>query len=337
MQNKTNINLMVRVSCMTFDHSPYIVDAMNGFTMQQTTFPYVCTIVDDASTDGEPEIIRQYLEQNFDLEDGATVRRVETNDYNHLFARHKDNKNCYFAVYWLKYNHYSIKKSKMPYLKEWLKVKYNAVCEGDDFWISPQKLESQVSFLEANSHYSAVIGDLYVSDETGKKRTLVRFSKDSYNIFDIMSGFMPGLQNICYRHSCLDVPLESKCNGDMRLYYQCAFCSPIKHLPIPFAVYRKTGHGMASTRNWEEQLDAEYRERYQFHKDLGFKYNRALAKGQTYLLMGYMVKLNFSGVARCITNISKYHIPSLLGLIWYPYYSVHFCLDMFNRKIFKRK
>ena len=117
MQNKTNINLMVRVSCMTFDHSPYIVDAMNGFTMQQTTFPYVCTIVDDASTDGEPEIIRQYLEQNFDLEDGATVRRVETNDYNHLFARHKDNKNCYFAVVLLKYNFWQARKSKEPLIK----------------------------------------------------------------------------------------------------------------------------------------------------------------------------------------------------------------------------
>ena len=328
---------MLRVGCVTFNHAPYIVDAMNGFTMQQTSFPYVCTIVDDASTDGEPDIIRQYMEQHFDLEDVATVRREETDDYRHLFARHKDNKNCYFALYLLKYNHYSIKKSKLPYLDEWMEIKYLAPCEGDDFWITPHKLEKQVSFLEATPHYSAVIGDLYVSDESGKERKLVHFSKDSYNIFDIMSGFMPGVQNICYRRSCLEVPLDAKCNGDMQIYYKCAFCSPIKHLPIPFAVYRKTGHGMASKRNWKEQIDAEYRERYQFHHDIGFKYNRALAKGQMYLFMGNMVKLNFSGVARCLSNVFKYHIPSLWGLIWYPCYSVLFCLDMLNRKIFRRK
>ena len=53
----------VTVSCMTYNQSKYITDAMNGFTMQQTSFPYVCTIVDDASTDGEQEVIHQYVEE----------------------------------------------------------------------------------------------------------------------------------------------------------------------------------------------------------------------------------------------------------------------------------
>ena len=42
----------VYVRCFTYNHASYIVDAMNGFAMQQTEFPYVCIIVDDASTDG---------------------------------------------------------------------------------------------------------------------------------------------------------------------------------------------------------------------------------------------------------------------------------------------
>ena len=52
---------MVRVSCMTFTHSRFIVDAMNGFCMQQTMFPYICTIFDDCSTDGEQDVIKQYV------------------------------------------------------------------------------------------------------------------------------------------------------------------------------------------------------------------------------------------------------------------------------------
>ena len=109
----------VTVSCMTYNQSKYITDAMNGFTMQQTDFPFVCTIVDDASTDGEQEVIRKYVEENFDFSEGSAAYSKET-DYAFItYAQHKTNKNCYFAVLYLKENHYSQKKDKSPYLKEW--------------------------------------------------------------------------------------------------------------------------------------------------------------------------------------------------------------------------
>ena len=71
---------------MTFNHAQYIEDALNGFTMQQTTFPYVCCIIDDASTDGEQEVIRNYLNEHFDLEDKMIARHEETDDYVLTFA-----------------------------------------------------------------------------------------------------------------------------------------------------------------------------------------------------------------------------------------------------------
>ena len=49
--------------CFTFNQAKYITDAMNGFTMQQTSFPFVCTIVDDASTDSTYEIIKEKFEK----------------------------------------------------------------------------------------------------------------------------------------------------------------------------------------------------------------------------------------------------------------------------------
>lgn len=45
--------LLVSIKCMTYNQSLYINDAMNGFVMQQTDFPFIAVIVDDASTDGE--------------------------------------------------------------------------------------------------------------------------------------------------------------------------------------------------------------------------------------------------------------------------------------------
>lgn len=141
----------VCVRCFTFNHSKYITDALNGFVMQQTDFPFVCCIVDDASTDGEQDVIRKYVEVNFDLSDGSCHFERET-DYAFItYAQHKTNKNCYFAVLYLKENHYSIKKPKMPYLAEWLdSCIYEALCEGDDWWICEDKLQKQYNALESH-------------------------------------------------------------------------------------------------------------------------------------------------------------------------------------------
>ena len=149
MNEQEKYDWMVYVSCMTFNHAPYIVDAMNGFTMQETNFPFICAIIDDVSTDGEQGVIKNYLKEHFALEDKSITRHEETDDYVLTFARHKTNLNCYFAVLYLKYNHYSIKKSKVPYISQWReKAKYIAICEGDDYWIAPDKLQKQVDFME---------------------------------------------------------------------------------------------------------------------------------------------------------------------------------------------
>ena len=135
--------------CSTFNQAKYITDAMNGFTMQQTSFPFVCTIVDDASTDGEQEVIKQYVEDNFDFSEGSAAFNKET-DYAFItYAQHKTNKNCYFAVLYLKENHYSQKKDKCPYLKEWRDgVEYMAICEGDDYWIDSMKIQIQIDYMD---------------------------------------------------------------------------------------------------------------------------------------------------------------------------------------------
>lgn len=149
MNDQDKFDWMVCVRCLTFNHAPYIVDAMNGFTMQKTDFPFVCVVVDDASTDGEQEVIKNYLNEHFDLEDKMIARHEETDDYVLTFARHKTNLHCFFAVLYLKYNHYSIKKIKNPYYSQWQdKAKYIALCEGDDYWIDCLKLQKQVDFLE---------------------------------------------------------------------------------------------------------------------------------------------------------------------------------------------
>ncbi len=160
-------NYIVRAHCATYNQHAYITDAMNGFVIQQTNFPFVCTIIDDASTDGEQEVIKKFVNDNFDLQNSSVAYEKDT-DYGHVtFAQHKTNRNCYFAVIYLKENHYSQRKSKAPYISEWMDTKYIALCEGDDYWIDPLKLQKQVDFLEADETLMAVVTNSTEVDKEG--------------------------------------------------------------------------------------------------------------------------------------------------------------------------
>lgn len=145
------VKYKVSVRCMTFNQAMYITDAMNGFCMQQTSFPFVCCIVDDASTDGERDVINKYVEENFDFSENSIGYKNET-DYAYItFAQHRTNKNCYFAVLLLKENLYSKKQGykKLQYISEWDScADYITYCEGDDCWNNPLKLQKQVEYMD---------------------------------------------------------------------------------------------------------------------------------------------------------------------------------------------
>ena len=164
----------IAVKCFTYNQASFIKEAMDGFCMQETDFPFICIIVDDASTDGEPDVIRQYLSEHFDLE-GDVTRNEETEDYLQTFARHKTNLNCFFVVLFLKYNHYK-KKAKAPYFQQWTdNVPYSAFCEGDDYWTDSSKLQKQVDFLDKHEDYVVCSHDFIQFFEKEK-----RFADRSY-------------------------------------------------------------------------------------------------------------------------------------------------------------
>ena len=60
MQNWNGEIPLVSISCITYNHEPYIVQALNGFLMQKTSFPFEVLVHDDASTDRTADIIREY-------------------------------------------------------------------------------------------------------------------------------------------------------------------------------------------------------------------------------------------------------------------------------------
>lgn len=141
--------------CTTYNHASYIMDAMKGFCIQETSFPVVYVIIDDASTDGEQELLRRWAYENLLLTDEGVSCSKQLSYGDVIYARHKAKENLYFAIILLKENHHSKRKAKYPYYKEYSDLsKYRATCEGDDYWSDSLKLQRQVDFLESNPQYS---------------------------------------------------------------------------------------------------------------------------------------------------------------------------------------
>lgn len=141
----------VLVRCFTFNQSKYIEDALNGFSAQQTNFPFVCLVMDDASTDGEQDVINAWMKRECDMSRAETIY-IPTSVV--IIVPHKINVYCYFAFYLLKQNLYGTGDKKMRHVYPWREMcEYEAICEGDDYWIDPLKLQKQVDFLDVNKEY----------------------------------------------------------------------------------------------------------------------------------------------------------------------------------------
>lgn len=112
-------NPIVTVRTITYNHAPYIRECIESVLMQKTDFPFEYIIGEDFSSDGTREIVFEYAKKYPDK------IRVITADQN--FGMMPNVRRCALAV----------------------RGKYIALCEGDDYWTDPYKLQKQVDTMEA--------------------------------------------------------------------------------------------------------------------------------------------------------------------------------------------
>lgn len=126
--------IMVTITCATYNHEDYIATALDGFLMQTTDFKYEVIVHDDASTDGTAAIVREYAEKYPDI-----IRPIFQTE-----------------------NQYS---KGIPIGRTFMhpnaRGKYLAPCEGDDYWTDENKLQKQVDFLESHPDYSMCCHNSY--------------------------------------------------------------------------------------------------------------------------------------------------------------------------------
>lgn len=117
-------NILVSIVCITYNHEPYLRQALDSFLMQKTSFAYEIVLAEDCSTDGTRKICEEYAEKYPDI-------------IHYIYRDHNVgyNENEYEAMCAAK-------------------GKYIAYCEGDDNWTIPDKLQKQVDFLESHPDYS---------------------------------------------------------------------------------------------------------------------------------------------------------------------------------------
>lgn len=158
MNNDTS--LMVSICCITYNHAKFVGQAIESFLMQHTDFEFDIVIGDDCSTDNTMEILESYRDKypgRITLI--STPRNMGT--ITNLIG-------CIALC----------------------KGKYIALCEGDDYWTDPYKLQKQVDFLEANPDYVMCCHYTRVVNESNSETLYVHPNPVPlvHSYYDLLSG-----------------------------------------------------------------------------------------------------------------------------------------------------
>lgn len=216
---------LVSICCETYNHAKYIRQALDGFLSQKTDFSFEILIHDDASTDGTQSIIEEYYTRNPDL-------------FKPIFQT--ENQHSKGISIWRKY--------QFPRAKG----KYIALCEGDDYWTDPLKLQKQVDFLESHPDYSMCFHNAILHTETGneKDRLFADLSSREYEMKENIDRWIIATASTVFRRSVLVSAFYKECQkssklivGDLPLFMSCFKCGRVYGFSDAMSVYRLHSDG----------------------------------------------------------------------------------------------
>lgn len=135
MENNPEISVIM----LTYNHGPYLKEAIEGVLSQKTNFQIELIICNDASPDDSDEIIKTYAEK-----------------YSQIIRYYRHEKNIGFV-------------ENQRFAFEKARGKYIAYCEGDDYWTDENKLQFQYDFLESHPEFVMTTArNFLLHQDTGK-------------------------------------------------------------------------------------------------------------------------------------------------------------------------
>lgn len=136
-------HISVSIFMLTYNQEDFIAKTIEGVLDQKANFCYQLVIGEDSSSDSTRQICEFYSNRFPDK-----IKLLDSN------------------------KRYGLIHNFMRTLKE-CDGKYIAVCDGDDYWTDPYKLQKQFDFLESHTDHSIVytgIKNLYPSGEFREKQ-----------------------------------------------------------------------------------------------------------------------------------------------------------------------
>lgn len=220
MKMERSNDILVSVCCITYNQVFYIRQCLDGFLMQKTNFKFEVIIHDDCSTDGTTDVIREYVEKYPDL-----IKPIfqERNQYQN-----------------------GCKRILATFVYPKAQGKYIALCEGDDYWIDPLKLQKQVDFMENNQNCSLVYNrtkryserkKIFLSDNDNYEQSQYVRAKDIIE----EGGLFVSTCSMLYLKSVIENYPQFciKCHvGDYPLAIMCAMKGDVYYLNEAMSVYR---------------------------------------------------------------------------------------------------
>lgn len=223
-----NDEILVSIQCLVYNHEPYLRQCLDGFVMQKTNFRFEAIVHDDVSTDGSAAIIREYAEKYPDI-----IKPIYETE-----------------------NQYSKRDGSLfKIMNAACRGKYIAMCEGDDYWIDPLKLQKQVDFLEVRPDYGMIYtafdrvdvnGNTIVNDKQ-LNRQLNR-SKSGWIFYDLILGnFIQTLTVMMRRNSLANIEKYYDKIYDYPLYLHVSGKSKVYFMKEKTGCYRITPTGAMHT------------------------------------------------------------------------------------------
>lgn len=262
----------VSVVLLTYNHEKFIAQAIQSILMQETNFNYEITIIEDCSTDSTRDIIFDF--QKRDPDKIRLVLAEENQNDNRAWGR-------------------EILNARSSYI---------ALLDGDDYWISPHKLQKQVDFLENHPECSICFHNVYVvyEDEDIEPHPFHMWKpiyhiskflpKSTSTLEDIVAGNFIQTCSVMFRARLFDEFPSWFYNfpiGDWPLHILNAEYGNIGYLDEMLGVYRVHSGGlwsgsMSANRRFDDIEKMIYMyEMINCH--LNFKYNEKIRKSVTYL------------------------------------------------------